>query len=321
MPKKPRITSSYDSRIRKVEVVDQPRETLATFIKKYNAEQQALRDAPIRKLQDEYNTTLLDAQNRVKKFWSQSVAEIKEFPVSAYPIDPIGDYPTSDEGINLDEDARRAAFYQVHENLKKVRVELGTDGWIKLGLYARGLSFHRKAALTPEMLQQALERLVDLDCLSGEVVSGELPKCTKAAKPVDTTIEKELPAYLDSLHSEDPRSKAHVNREFAKTIQLGYFAFEEQCRQQFKDHFTTEEIQAMSRLLTSRNLNGTSPKGWHEARVLAVRAGYVRDKFLNADEQLAWDVDRGLVDTNSFEGRRAFNRRVSEIHKGTALLG
>jgi hypothetical protein len=76
----------------------------------------------------------------------------------------------------------------------------------------------------------------------------------------------------------------------------------------------------MSGLLTARNLNGTSPKGWHEARILAVRAGYVRDKFLNADEQLAWDVDRGRVDTSSFEGRRAFNRRVAEIHGETPLL-
>jgi hypothetical protein len=73
--------------------------------------------------------------------------------------------------------------------------------------------------------------------------------------------------------------------------------------------------------MNARNLNKTSVRDWHKARYLAVKAGFLRDKFLTPDEQLSIDVESGKVPLNTFEQRRDFQRRVSELHKGTPLLG
>ena len=107
-------------------------------------------------------------------------------------------------------------------------------------------------------------------------------------------------------------------------VVVGAATFDEflaDARTLFRESFTQEEADALGKLVLARNLNPKLLRSWHEARVLAVRAGYLRNIFLLPDESLAWDVERGLVKTNTFEERQAFNRRVAAIHGRIPQLG
>ncbi len=152
---------------------------------------------------------------------------------------------------------------------------------------------------------------------------------TVEPQPVQPTHQtcKRIQPFDEILnsHSVESRSgerivKEALNQEVRKDYQSAIYKFLDEVKTLFSDDLTDDERQAVARIVNSRNLDANSVKGWHQARVSAVRARYVREKFLTPDEALAWSLDRDEISLDSFSDRQAFSRRVSELHKGIPLL-
>jgi hypothetical protein len=114
--------------------------------------------------------------------------------------------------------------------------------------------------------------------------------------------------------------KAAVELDVYGEWEATFNQFETAVRDQFGEAMNQDELNALGRLVVARNLNPRLLYSWSKARELGVRAGFLRDIFLTADERLSWDVDRGIVKTDTLEERQAFNRRVAQIHGKIPLL-
>lgn len=188
-------------------------ETRDEFFAREAREEQERREAPFKKVRDEYVSILREAHSRVKKFFSLPLSEMDTFSVSASPIDPVGDYPQ--RGDDDTPDSERAAFYQVYEQLKAVNCELSEDAWVRLGKYAASLGFHRGVALTPETLLQMLQRLhYELECFSPSEISGEVPKPNRPevqAPPQETEQQRRarIESGLEQVSVETREGRRH----------------------------------------------------------------------------------------------------------------
>jgi hypothetical protein len=153
------------------------------------------------------------------------------------------------------------------------------------------------------------------------------PAPVAAPQPVTEPVQPSRPSIDELLRTTSAESRTG-HAILAEAVRLdvrdenysAFFEFRDECKSLLFEILNQEECDALLRVMNARNLGKNVVKNWHTARVLASKAGHIRSRLL-PDEQLAWDMDRGLVPTNTFAERQAFNRRVSELHGKTPLLG
>jgi hypothetical protein len=181
----------------------------------------------------------------------------------------------------------------------------------------------------PRVWKTLFDVLVEHQILSpdGSVASTEQPVASSSpvASPQATKSEPNLDELLrtTSAESRSGQKILHeaVRKEVSKDNYAAWDEFAADVQTLFFDSLTTDEGEALLKIMNARNLNKNNPRDWHKARQIAVRAGYLRPHFLTPDEQLAIDVETGKIPTNTFEEKRAFARRVAEIHGRIPVLG
>jgi len=175
----------------------------------------------------------------------------------------------------------------------------------------------------------ALDRFYSLGCFASGEVTGYTPQPVQSVEHhqpiVDPTAESKsnLDELLRTTSAESREGRKILERavgeEVQKTVREVFSQFHAEAIREFGQAFTESDIAAIIRVMKLHNLPQTG-KAFSQARYLAASAGYISEKFLNADEKLALELDR-LDRPMTFEEKRAFNRKVAALHKGTPLLG
>jgi hypothetical protein len=278
--------------------------------------------------QRQFNAAARELTSRVKAFYSLPLSEMGGYPVEAAPVDyvrPLGrEFTVRTSPRNHKDEVK---IYWAFRNA--LATERGTTlteaGWIRLGSWVSALLENADIQSSADVWEEGLHRLQSLGCFSAngdelfdyaprpEQVLPPMPEPTP--QPDKRSFDERLEAIDSSTRTGAATQKSLVIREIYKDIRSAFYQFAEECRVLFfKEEFTTEEIQAMTRIVEARSLNANTVKGWHTARVLGVRNETVRPLFLTPDEQLSLRYDRGEFDTSTFEGKQKFNREVAKVH-------
>src|SRR5260370_14548724 len=136
--RKRQLTLNDWNQIPTAKVVDQPRETLASFTRKYNADQEAKRleklTAPLREIEKQLHAETREISRRVKAYYSLGFDEMRSYGIKAAPIAAAvlaGTWPTRNSLRHEDEEA------EVYRSFRQTLAEQGTtldeDGWARLG--------------------------------------------------------------------------------------------------------------------------------------------------------------------------------------------
>lgn len=162
-------------------------------------------------------------------------------------------------------------------------------------------------------------------CTECGVIKAEVAEVTEpepAPEPAPTDFDTVYEKLDTSTREGRAQAKNLVIKEAHKDIRAAFYKFADECRIMFPgQEFTDEEIQSMIRLGDARpEIWMNTVRGWHTARVSAVKANYIRPCFLNADENLAWRYDKGEF-ADTFEGKQQFRRELAKIHGQFPVLG
>jgi len=278
--------------------------------------------------QRQFDAAARELTSRVKAFYSLPLAEMGGYPVEAAPVDYVR--PLGREFIvrtSPRDHKNEVKIYWAFRNA--LATERGTtlteEGWTRLGSWVASLLENADIQSSADVWEEGLHRLQSLGCFSAnceelfdyrprpEQVLPPMP--VAQPKPDARPFDERLEAIDSSTRAGAATQKSLVIQEIYKDIRSAFYRFAEECRALFfKEEFTTEEIQAMTRIVEARSLNANTVKGWHTARVLGVRNETVRPLFLTPDEQLSLRYDRGEFDTSTFEGKQKFNREVAKVH-------
>lgn len=304
------------------ENVSQPRLGLKKFTEEYNAAEQAAKEAPLRALDAELREEFRLNAELVRAFFGLPMQELDRKSPSDAPLDFAGDYPLD---TNPDRDQMIAARNQFLTELSGRGVTLSPEGSTRFGRYLGVLIDRRRIEVSVAALFQALARCYELGIFAPGEISGYQPQPKTIPQAATSQAAPSLDELLKTTSAESRTGRATlvaaVRKEVIAGAESAIAAFWEECKTLFDDTFTQEENAAIARVMDARNFQSNSVRDFHKARVLAVRAHYVREKFLTPDEQLSWDLDRDLIPLNTFADRQAFNRRVSGLHGKTPILG
>jgi hypothetical protein len=303
----------------------QPRLGLKKFTEEYNREQQAAKEAPQRALDAELREEFRLNTELVRAFFGLPMQELDRKSPSDAPCDFSGDYPLG----TVDRDGMLAARNSFLSELSGRGVTLSPEGATRFGRYFAVLVERRGVEVSVAAFFQALDRCVELGIFAPGEISGYQPRpkpqIQQSQHQPIARKESNLDELLRTTSSESRTGRATlvaaVNEEVTKEYESAIYQFLDEVKVLFDDTLTDDERKAVAGILTARNWNANNSRDWHRARVLAVRAHYVRETFLNPDEKLSWDLDRDLIPLNTFADRQAFNRRVAGLHGKTPILG
>ncbi len=157
-------------------------ETISQQIAREEREEQARREAPIRKLESEYSQGLRENRENVRSFFSLPIEQLNNARPSAVPVDfGIGNFPETAERMSVEE--YRNLQLEFWQTLKARTCDLTESGWIRLNIYVGTLNRERKFAVTLDVMEASFQRLLDLGCFNDGEIKGTIPLKTQAPAP------------------------------------------------------------------------------------------------------------------------------------------
>lgn len=276
--------------------------------------------------QRQFNAAARDLTSKIKEFYSLPLDQMGQTLVEDAPADYIRPLGREFAVRTTERDHKNEIkIYWAFRNA--LATERGTtlseDGWIRLGSWVSALLENADIQSSADVWEEGLHRLQSVGAFGSNELFDYQPRPEQVLPPMPVAQPKpDTRSFDDQLESIDSSTRAGaaaqkslVIQEIYKDIRSAWYQFAEECRVLFfKEEFTTEEMQAMTRIVEARSLNANTVKGWHTARVLGVRNETVRPLFLTPDEQLSLRYDRGEFDTSTFEGKQKFNREVAKAH-------
>jgi len=284
-----------------------PRYGLKQFAAVYDAEQAEIAAAPMKKLEKEFNQTLAALRKeQASRIFTEPSEELADRTLRAKQIDSTADEiakmvlkaaQTGLKGLDIRQSGREKIIAVLKVNPDMDKTFAGT--W-----------------------RAVYDYMQELGVFTDEDVIIEKPAPQSAAQPTPG------PTFDDVLNANSVESRSGnkiiveaVRKEVRKENYTAWYEFADEVKTLFFDSLNQDEADALVKVMNARNLNKTSVRDWHRARVLAVRAHFLRDKFLTPDEQLSIDVESGKVPLDTFEQRQVFQRRVAALHGKVPLLG
>jgi hypothetical protein len=178
-------------------------------------EEQAAKEAPMRKALGDLNSALQENAKNVAAFFSLSPDALlsRSIPESATDFG-IGEFPLATEVVlNPDAADRNDMFLQFAESLDARGNGLTHDGVVRLSRYVKMLEGYRKFALSLELLEAAFVRLTELKCWGADEVSGELPKRVAPQQELSQETERQKRQRVERQGIEDISTETRETRE------------------------------------------------------------------------------------------------------------
>jgi hypothetical protein len=290
-------------------------ESREAFYAREAAEEKAKAEAPLKKIADdtqlELQRTLAENSKRVRKMYSQPIADLEDAVRFGEALaDPRG-LPTTEQPVSNQEfDQRLQSFV---DGLSAKGVTLSGDSPRRLALYCFAQHKHHGTILD---LDAMLTRCIDLK-IFGDAVTGELTKLkTKPEPKSEPTDNERLDDLLQIVSGESRQGK----RQLEVACRDAMFETARPLYHEWLSHLYTEHggfvpsEEDKRYILNSFIPNSNLPYGQHDtynkARRHMVAIHRWPDSLLTSDEMLAREVEQS--ETRDYATRRDLNRRIVE---------
>jgi hypothetical protein len=282
---------------------------------------------PVGKAETEYTTTLREYHARLKKFWSQSVAELNEFEWRHMLVDPLGDYATE---TDRNTDADRVVFDEFYHFLTAQSITLTNETWLKFFKFVACLVRERNIKISKETLLAILQRCkYELQIFKDGDVIGEIPK---PAQPVQLSkpqpTEKQLRELIESGFDKIPDTREGrkaamqiIGSLYGYDVAGIYRSWAEQMERDWHVDVITPKITKFAgEFFMRHNLNPLTPKNYDLLRRVLSKQGLLSPlDYRTKEEKLADALEES--DLDSRDVRQAFARHTREILESPGRKG
>lgn len=315
---------------KRVQVIDQPRETLASFTRQENeriaAEQEAQRKrieaeqrAKLEEIERPLREAVTESSRNLTMFWNKSLSVIRDFGVDLSPIDMIGDY-VIDESNVYDSQLDVRAHKEFQNDLASRGCTLSSDGWDRLGGFLEALRFHRQASLTVVAnWETALERMMSLDVFQPGEISGYRPQVTE---PQPAVRHEPAPALtmndlmnVDAGTQEGRQEAKRIADDLYSTEAAGlYRQWIDHIREKFGYSVTRKDADRIAEWFTTNNKSWLFFDNFNQVKRYLVSIHHWPESMLTREEKAILDIEN--LPRQAGESDFSYRRRAQALARG-----
>jgi hypothetical protein len=285
-------------------------ESLKDFRKRYDAETEAARQAPIRQAEAEMTKSLSELQQVTKGFYSGQLDDI-EANINSERAKDILFTPPLLKGRFLGEDIQAAFIEFIEKGLPKTGYGLSADGMRRVALYCIGQRNHADVS-NANAIGLAFERLLALSVFQpGEVDPAKAPRPVDAPAPKVNLDELLETVSADSTEGRKKLIEAVTDAAITGEFRACWQAFVTSIYENFGHVFTEQEKKLIYDTMIRRNRNFNRPADYDEIRVALVQSKNLPPHLVYPAERLSLDLEN--ADLNDHSVRQEFARRTREL--------